>query len=49
MARNTSIIEKVDRIILIPLLNPDGRERVPVIMQTQKGASRDSYLVHGIS
>ena len=42
----TSIIEKVDRIILIPLLNPDGRERVPVIMQTHKGASRDSYLVH---
>jgi len=42
----TSVIKKIDRIILIPLLNPDGRERVPVIMQTHKGASRDSYLVH---
>ena len=42
----TSVINKVDRIILIPLLNPDGRERVPVIMQTHKGASKDSYLVH---
>ncbi len=42
----SSVKEKVDRIILIPLLNPDGRERVPVIMQTHKGASKDSYLVH---
>jgi len=42
----TSVLRNVDRIILIPLLNPDGRARVPVIMETHKGASRNSYLAH---
>lgn len=37
---------KLDRIILIPLLNPDGRARVPVRMEKHRGYSKDSYLVH---
>jgi hypothetical protein len=41
-----SVMNKIDRIILIPLLNPDGRDRVPVRLETHRGASKDSYVVH---
>jgi len=41
-----TVMNKIDRIILIPLLNPDGRARVPVRMEMHRGASKDSYIVH---
>jgi hypothetical protein len=33
----TTIAEKVDRIILIPVVNPDGRSRVPLRMEEYRG------------
>ena len=33
----TEWAQKIDRLILIPLMNPDGRARVPVRMQVQRG------------
>ncbi len=40
------MMNKVDRIILIPLMNPDGRARVPLRMEMHQVYSKDSYLVH---
>jgi len=42
----TSVVDSLDRLILIPLLNPDGRDRVPIRMQIHKGSSKDSYIPH---
>lgn len=31
------VVSRLDRIILIPILNPDGRERVPLSMEAYRG------------
>ena len=41
-----NLLNKVDRIVLIPLVNPDGRARVPVNMEINQGADEDSYIIH---
>ena len=42
-----SMLDSVDRIVLIPLVNPDGRARVPIRMETDKGVnSPQSFTVH---
>lgn len=33
----SNMVEQVDRLILIPIVNPDGRERVPIRMQKYRG------------
>ncbi|WP_461533154.1 hypothetical protein [Sinomicrobium sp.] len=38
--------EKIGRIVLIPLVNPDGRARVPIIMEPNRGGAPDSFTVH---
>ncbi len=38
--------DSVDRIILIPLLNPDGRARIPIRMESHKGHAPDANFVH---
>ena len=39
----TAVAKKLDRIILIPVMNPDGRARIPIRMQSHFG---DSDIVH---
>lgn len=41
-----SMLNSVDRIVLIPIMNPDGRARVPIRMETNKGGKPDAYTVH---
>jgi len=41
-----SMLDSVDRIVLLPLVNPDGRARVPVRMETNKGGKPDAFTVH---
>lgn len=36
----------LDRIVVVPLVNPDGRARVPVRMGINRGGSPEAYLVH---
>ncbi|MBC7915346.1 MAG: hypothetical protein H7Y07_14625 [Pyrinomonadaceae bacterium] len=31
--------QKLDRVILVPIVNPDGRSRIPIKMETHKGAN----------
>lgn len=38
--------DAVDRIVLLPLMGPDGRARVPVRMEKYRGESTDSYIPH---
>ena len=38
--------DSLDRIILLPLVNPDGRARVPIRMESYKGYAPDANLVH---
>jgi hypothetical protein len=38
-----SVAAQLDRIILIPLMNADGRVRVPIRMETNKGANEDCH------
>ena len=45
----TEIIEamkKLDRIIIIPLMNPDGRVRIPIRMESYRGDSKTANIVH---
>lgn len=42
----SAVVNSLDRIIMIPLLNPDGRDRVPVRMEVHRGSSKDAYIVH---
>jgi hypothetical protein len=42
----TAAVSELDRVILIPLLNPDGRDRVPVKFEEHRGSSKDAYVVH---
>ena len=39
----TSVASKLDRLIIIPIMNPDGRDRIPLRMEKYAG---DSYYVH---
>ena len=39
----TAVAKKLDRLILIPVMNPDGRARIPIRMESHWG---DSYIVH---
>lgn len=41
-----SLADSVDRIVLIPLVNPDGRARLPIRMESHKGHHPDAYLCH---
>ncbi|MFD1629569.1 M14 family zinc carboxypeptidase [Pseudopedobacter beijingensis] len=42
-----SMLDSIDRIVLIPLVNPDGRARIPIRMETDKGVdSPQSFTVH---
>lgn len=41
-----AMLENIDRIILMPLVNPDGRARVPVRMEKHRGGDPDSYIIH---
>ena len=34
------LIQKLDRLILIPIMNPDGRERLPLRMEAYQGTNR---------
>jgi hypothetical protein len=39
----TETAKQLDRIMLIPLMNPDGRARVPMRMETNKGPDMDCH------
>ena len=41
-----NVMNRIDRIILVPLLNPDGRARVPVRLAVHRGSSKDAYINH---
>lgn len=41
-----AMLDSVDRIVLIPLISPDGRARVPIRMETNKGGEPDAFTVH---
>lgn len=41
-----AMLDSVDRIVLIPIVNPDGRARVPIRMETSKGGAPDAFTVH---
>jgi hypothetical protein len=45
----TSIISEIDRIVLIPIVNPDGRERIPLRMTIYRGTDNNvtEYLNTG--
>lgn len=38
--------DSLDRIVLVPITNPDGRDRVPIRMEKFRGSGPDAYLVH---
>lgn len=40
------MLDSLDRIVLVPLLNPDGRDRVPIRMEKFRGSEPGAYLVH---
>jgi hypothetical protein len=42
----TRMADSIDRIVLIPLVNPDGRSRVPVKMEPNRGGSPDAFTIH---
>lgn len=42
----TSMLDSLDRIVLVPLCNPDGRDRVPVRMEKFRGSEVDANHVH---
>mgnify|MGYP001160542847 CR=1 FL=1 len=41
-----SMLDSIDRIVLVPLVNPDGRARLPIRMESHKGYGGDAYLAH---
>jgi len=41
-----SMLDSLDRIVLIPLCNPDGRDRVPIRMEKFRGHAKDAFHVH---
>ncbi len=41
-----SAMTKLNRIILIPIMNPDGRARIPLRMERFRGTSKNANAVH---
>ena len=41
-----SLRDSLDRIYIVPLANPDGRDRVPIRMEKFRGSDPDAYHVH---
>lgn len=41
-----SMLDSIDRIVIMPLCNPDGRCRVPIRMEKFRGHEPDAYHVH---
>jgi hypothetical protein len=41
-----SMLDSLDRIVIIPLCNPDGRDRVPIRMEKFRGHEPDAFHVH---
>lgn len=39
-------VSRLDRLILIPVMNPDGRARIPVRMESYQGTSKNADLQH---
>jgi hypothetical protein len=42
----TEAVSKIDRIILIPFMNPDGRARIPLKMEAYQGTSANANDMH---
>lgn len=42
----TRLADSMDRIVLLPLANPDGRARVPVRMEPNRGGEPDAFTIH---
>ncbi len=41
-----SLLHAIDRIVIVPLVNPDGRARLPLRMERYRGTAADSHTVH---
>lgn len=41
-----SMLDSIDRMVLVPLCNPDGRDRVPLRMEKFRGSAPEANLVH---
>lgn len=41
-----SMLDSLDRIVIIPLCNPDGRDRLPIRMEKFRGHEPDAFHVH---
>ncbi len=41
-----SMTDSLDRIVLIPICNPDGRDRLPIRMEKFRGHEPDAFTVH---
>lgn len=41
-----ALADSLDRIVILPLCNPDGRDRVPVRMEKFRGHAPDAFHVH---
>jgi len=41
-----SMKDSLDRIVIVPLCNPDGRDRLPIRMEKFRGHAPDAYHVH---
>ena len=42
----SSMLDSLDRIIIVPLCNPDGRDRLPIRMEKFRGHEPDAFHVH---
>ena len=42
----SSMLDSLDRIVIVPLCNPDGRDRVPIRMEKFRGSEPDANFVH---
>ena len=42
----TALMDSLDRIVIVPLCNPDGRDRLPIKMEKFRGHEPDAYHVH---
>ena len=41
-----AVLDSLDRIIIVPLCNPDGRDRLPIRMEKFRGHEPDAFHVH---
>ena len=42
----SAMLDSLDRIVLVPITNPDGRDRVPIRMEKFRGHEPDAFTVH---